>query len=302
MAMSYIIWALKRQQSLNLHVICVICLCKQCSYSVNFDIQLELSSPFFQTCYWILEHLALHSLVCKLKSVKWDWFIVSWKTHKNVSFYVKAFSCKARQCHPGLQYLLIDDVYVSGFKNFLTGIQLKLWCCDTALLLLNWTLYLMSLEQNSSRKLSLSPFHSFSLTVVSYTVPCPCCRNGACSTSEAANRLWAIEKSKCSHTLLYFLNLFSNFCFRFPNLSLETLPLDDVRPLTNWPLSVMTTEAAGPVWARELPVALFPFLDLPQVLCFLPLPHGIPTGWEMLVSLSSFCWRDGRKDPFPSDM
>ncbi|XP_039586520.1 spermatid perinuclear RNA-binding protein isoform X2 [Passer montanus] len=49
----------------------------------------------------------------------------------------------------------------------------------------------------------------------------------------------------------------------------ETLSLDDVRPLTNWPLSVMTTEAAGPVWARELPVALFPFPDLPRVLCFL---------------------------------
>lgn len=191
-------------------------------------------------------------------------------------------------CRPGPQFLLIDDVYVSGFKNFLTGIQLKLWCCDTALLLLNWTLYLMSLEQNSSRKLSLSPFCSFSLTAVSYTVLC--CRSGACGTSEAGNRLWAVEKSKCSHTLVYFKNLFSNFCFRFPNLSLETLPLDDVRPLTNWPLSVMTTEAAGPVWARELPVALFPFLDLPQVLCFLPLPHGIP-GWEMLVSFSSFSWR-----------
>lgn len=64
----------------------------------------------------------------------------------------------------------------------------------------------------------------------------------------------------------------------------------------------MTTEAAGPVWARELPVALFPFLDLPQVLCFLPLPHGIRTGWEMLVSLSSVCWRRWQGGSFPSDM
>lgn len=41
-------------------------LCKHYSYSVNFDKQLDLSSPFFQTCYLIPEHLALHSLVCKL--------------------------------------------------------------------------------------------------------------------------------------------------------------------------------------------------------------------------------------------
>jgi len=85
------------------------------------------------------------------------------------------------------------------------------------------------------------------------------------SIDEVGNKPREIEKSKCSHTLFYFQNLVSNFCFRFPNLSLETLPLDDVRPLTNWPLSVMTTEAAGPAWARELPVALFPFLDSPPV-------------------------------------
>lgn len=52
----------------------------------------------------------------------------------------------------------------------------------------------------------------------------------------------------------------------------------------------MTTEAAGPVWARELPVALFPFLDLPQVPLLPPLPHiNTDTGrnvGQFLIALS----------------
>lgn len=64
--MTYIVCALKRQQSLKFHVNMCSFPFKQYSYSVNPDIQLDLSSSFFQTCYLILEHLALHSLVCNL--------------------------------------------------------------------------------------------------------------------------------------------------------------------------------------------------------------------------------------------
>lgn len=64
--MNSILCALKRQQSLKFHVNMYSFPFKQYSYSVNSDTELDLSSSFFQTRYLILEHLVLHSLVCKL--------------------------------------------------------------------------------------------------------------------------------------------------------------------------------------------------------------------------------------------